>query len=158
MLIVCDSSPLIALAKCGKLDILETLFDKVLVPEQVYNELYVSEKPEAGRIAAWAQGKIDKAGSGNFSRAYSLLLDPGETSAIALYWERQADLLLIDERKGRKVAVENGINIIGIVGIFLLAKNRGLISAVKPFLDFLLNSSYYISDTLYRSALKAAKE
>jgi predicted nucleic acid-binding protein len=158
MLIICDSSPLIALAKCNKLDILDNLFDNVLIPEQVYTEFTFSGKPEAEKIAAWARGKVEKPKDVNVSRAYKFALDPGETAAIALYWEKAADLLLIDERKGRKTALKNGINVIGIVGIFLLAKNKGLIITVKPFLDLLLNSSYYISVALYRDALKSAKE
>jgi len=158
MLIVCDSSPLIALAKCDKLDFLDRLFDSVLVPEQVYREFSFSGKPEAEKIVAWARGKVEKPGSDNWLRANMLSLDPGETEAIALYWEKSADLLLIDERKGRKAAAENGVNIIGVVGIFIRSKNKGLIPAVKPFLDLLLNDSYYISTNLYRYALKITKE
>jgi predicted nucleic acid-binding protein len=158
MLIICDSSPLIALAKCGKLNILDSLFDAVLIPEQVFHEFSVSGKPEAAAIAAWARGKVDKPGETYLLKANDLSLGPGETAAIALYWEKSADFLLIDERKGRKVASQNGIQIIGIAGILLAAKNKGLISAVKPFLDLLLHSSYYISDSLYRIALKSAKE
>jgi predicted nucleic acid-binding protein len=158
MLIICDSSPLIALAKCGKLSFLGSLFEEVLIPEQVYREFSVSGKPEAAVIAAWAQGKIDKPGEAHLAKANALSLDPGETAAIALYWEKSADFLLIDERKGRIIAAQNGIKIIGIAGILLAAKNKGLIEAVKPFLDLLLNSSYYISNTLYQTALKSAKE
>ncbi|MDR1286222.1 MAG: DUF3368 domain-containing protein [Treponema sp.] len=47
---------------------------------------------------------------------------------------------------------------IGIAGILVAAKNKGLIGEVKPFLDLLLHSSCYISDSLYRIALKSAKE
>jgi predicted nucleic acid-binding protein len=158
MLIICDSSPLIALAKCDTLEILDNLFEKVLIPEQVYREFSFSGKSEAEKITAWAQGKVEKPGDSSLALANALSLDPGETEAIALYWEKSADLLLIDERKGRKVAVENGINIIGIVGIFLRAKKKRLIPAVKPFLDLLVNASYYISTSLYQHALKLAKE
>jgi predicted nucleic acid-binding protein len=117
MLIICDSSPLIALAKCGKLSLLDSLFDEVLIPEQVYHEFSVLGKPEAAAIAAWAREKIDKPGEVNMSKANALSLDPGETAAIALYWDRSADFLLIDERKGRIIAAQNGIKIIGIAGI-----------------------------------------
>jgi predicted nucleic acid-binding protein len=158
MIIICDSSPLIALAKCGKLSLLDSLFEEVLIPEQVYHEFSILGKPEATTIAAWAREKIDKPGEVHLAKANALSLDPGETAAIALYWEKSADFLLIDERKGRIIAAQNGIKIIGIAGILLAAKNNGLIDAVKPFLDLLLNSSYYISNTLYQTALKTAKE
>ena len=85
MLIVCDSSPLIALAKCDKLDFLDKLFDTVLLPEQVYREFSFSGKPEAGKITDWAHGKVEKPGNDNRLRANALSLDPGETEAIALY-------------------------------------------------------------------------
>jgi predicted nucleic acid-binding protein len=158
MLIICDSSPLIALAKCDKLDILDSLFEEVSIPVQVYREFSVSGKPESAKIITWAQGKIDEPGDAVLLKANTLSLDPGETAAIALYWEKSADFLLIDERKGRRIAAQNGIRIIGIVGIFVAAKNKGLINSVKPFLDLLLHSSYYISDSLYRIGLKSAKE
>jgi predicted nucleic acid-binding protein len=158
MLIICDSSPLIALSKCDKLDILDHLFDKALIPEQVYHEFSVLGKPEAAKITAWAQGKVDRPGDAHLLRAHTLSLGLGETAAIALYWEKSADFLFIDERKGRRIAAQNGIKIIGIVGILLAAKDKGLIRAVKPFLDLLLQSSYYISDSLYRTGLKSAKE
>jgi predicted nucleic acid-binding protein len=158
MLIICDSSPLIALAKCDKLDILDRLFEEVSIPVQVYHEFSVSGKPESTKMITWAQGKIDEPGEAALLRANTLSLDPGETAAIALYWEKSADFLLIDERKGRRIASQNGIKIIGIAGILVAAKNKGLIGEVKPFLDLLLHSSYYISDSLYRITLKAAKE
>jgi predicted nucleic acid-binding protein len=158
MLIVCDSSPLIALAKCDKLDILDSLFEEVVIPVQVCHEFSVSGKPESAKIITWAQGKINEPGDAVLLKANTLSLDPGEIAAIALYWEKSADFLLIDERKGRKIAAQNGIRIIGIVGILVAAKNKGLINSVKPFLDLLLHSSYYISDSLYRTGLKSAKE
>jgi predicted nucleic acid-binding protein len=74
MLIICDSSPLIALAKCGKLSLLDSLFEEVLVPEQVYHEFSVLGKPEAATIAAWARGKIGKPGGVSLSKANALSL------------------------------------------------------------------------------------
>ncbi|MDR1286223.1 MAG: hypothetical protein LBK08_01305 [Treponema sp.] len=62
MLIICDSSLLIALAKCDKLDIIDRLFEEVSIPVQVYREFSVSGKPESAKMITWAQGKIDEPG------------------------------------------------------------------------------------------------
>jgi predicted nucleic acid-binding protein len=158
MIIVCDASPLIALSLCDKLDLLDTLFKEVVIPEMVYKEVSREGKPEAGKIAAWARGKVQKAGKQTLVQAVNLSLDAGESEAIALYWERLADFLLIDEQRGRRIAVQSGIKIIGTLGILLLAKEQGLISVVKPLLDRLWESPIRISDFLYQDILKLANE
>jgi predicted nucleic acid-binding protein len=77
---------------------------------------------------------------------------------MALYWETEADFLLIDEKRGRLIAHRNGIKTIGTVGILLSSKQRGLISSVKPFLDMLLHNGFHISDILYHQILDRAGE
>jgi predicted nucleic acid-binding protein len=158
MIIVCDASPLIAFSICDKLDLLDTLFKEVVIPEMVYTEVSPEGKPEASKIAAWAQGKIQKAGKQSLFQVVNLNLDAGESEAIALYWEKSADFLLIDEQRGRRLATQSGIKIIGTLGILLLAKEKGLVNAVKPFLDQLWESPIRISNLLYQDILKLANE
>ncbi|MDR2143272.1 MAG: DUF3368 domain-containing protein [Treponema sp.] len=158
MIIVCDASPLIALSLCDKLDLLDTIFKEVVIPEMVYKEVSREGKPEAGKIAAWARGKVQKTGKQPLVQAINFNLDAGESEAIALYWERSADFLLIDEQRGRRLAAQSGIKIIGTLGILLLAKEKGLVSAVKPFLDQLWESPVRISHLLYQDILKLANE
>ena len=158
MIIICDSSPLIALSIIDRLALLDSLFKEVVVPVSVFNEAAVQEKPEARRIAEWAQGKIKAAADKHLMHSFSLLLDAGESEAMSLYFEEKADFLLIDERKGRKIAVYNKINVVGSLGILLLAKQKGLITLVKPFLDKLQQSYIRISDELYTKTLNLAKE
>jgi predicted nucleic acid-binding protein len=148
MIIVSDSSPLIALSLCGGLDILDHLFDEVLIPEQVYREIDVPGKPEAAEIALWARGRVVQAGAAHAGKARRLSLDPGETEAIALYWEKSADLLLIDEQRGRNAAAGAGIRVIGTAGLLLEAKKEGLIATIKPSLDVLRASGIRISNAL----------
>jgi predicted nucleic acid-binding protein len=158
MIIVCDASPLIALSLCNKLDLLDTLFKEVVLPERVYQEVSREGKPEAGKIAAWARGKVQKVGKQPLFQAINLSLDAGESEAITLYWEKAADFLLIDEQRGRRIAAQNGIKIIGTLGILLLAKEKGLVDVIKPFLDQLWASPIRISDSLYQDILKLAGE
>jgi predicted nucleic acid-binding protein len=158
MIIVSDSSPLIALSLCGALTILDQLFDEIIIPEQVYTEINIEGKPESAAITKWAQGKIMKAGSAHIGKAQNLSLDAGETEAIALYWEKSADLLLIDEQHGRSVATNAGIHVIGTVGLLLEAKKAGLLPAVKPSLDTIRANNIRISDALYQRVLAMAKE
>jgi predicted nucleic acid-binding protein len=158
MLIVCDSSALIALAVCDKLNLLDELYEEVCLPSKVYEEIHVAEKAESVKIARWAQGKIAAATAENIRKANTLGLDPGETEAIALYWDKSADRLLIDDSLAREVARQNGINITGSSGILLLAKEQGLIPAVKPYMDMIYRSDVYIAKAFYDEVLLLAGE
>jgi predicted nucleic acid-binding protein len=156
VIVVCDTSPVIALMICGKLYLLDSLFDEVWIPQSVYDELMVSGKPGIKEIDDWSLGKIKCVQNTQLVQVLSLTLDSGESEALALYWEKAADYLLIDEKRGRAIAVMNGANAIGTLGILLLAKSRGLLPSIKPSLDLLKNSSIRISSDLYERVLKAA--
>jgi predicted nucleic acid-binding protein len=158
MIVVCDTSPIVALIICDKLDLLDRLFNEVYIPQSVYEELTVSGKPGVNAIRDWAHGKVAIVQNTQLVHVLSLTLDLGESEALALYWEKSADYLLIDEKRGRTVAVMNGVMAIGTLGILLLAKNKGLLSLVKPSLDLLKDSSIRISSGLYKRVLKAAGE
>lgn len=86
-------------------------------------------------------------------------LDPGEAEAIVLAIELKADALLIDEKKGRKIAQEHGIIITGLLGILVDAKEEKLLRNVKPVLDKLVfEIGFRISPGLYQDILKKIKE
>ena len=158
MVIVSDTSPVIALTLCNKLDLLDKLFDRVCIPQAVFNELAVPDKPGAVEIVEWARDKVITVKDTAVVKALSLNLDPGESEALSLYWEIAADFLLIDEKRGRNIAHRNGVKTIGTVGILLSAKQRGLITSVKPFFEALLHNGYRISDNLYNQYLERAGE
>jgi predicted nucleic acid-binding protein len=120
VLVVADSSPLIYLSRAGAIHVLPALFDEVVVPRTVWDEA-VERRPSAPGIGALHQASwlrvVDDP-----SVELDLGLDPGETAAIALAESLRADLLLIDERAGRKVAQARGLSVRGTLGVLVQAK------------------------------------
>ncbi|MDP4709712.1 MAG: DUF3368 domain-containing protein [Saprospiraceae bacterium] len=77
-------------------------------------------------------------------------LDPGEAEAIILAKETQATFLVIDERKGRKLAEAHGLRIIGLLGVLIQAKKKGYIDLLRPILDTLIDQiGFRVSQQLY---------
>ncbi len=85
-------------------------------------------------------------------------LDPGETQAIGLALHMNADYLIIDEMNGRGEAVKLGIKTVGMLGIFLRAKEKGLILSVRPYLEKLQLTTFRMSASIYNATLKKAGE
>jgi predicted nucleic acid-binding protein len=158
MLIVCDSSPLFALAICNQLELLDKLYDTIILPDTVYAEISVSGKPHASDLAAWGKGRVVSVTNEELCKAFNLLLDRGEAEAMTLYKEKSADLLLIDEHKGRKIAEMYEIKIVGTLGILLKAKQEMLIPEIKSSIEILQKSTIRISGELYHRALEVAQE
>jgi predicted nucleic acid-binding protein len=158
MIIVCDRSPLFALAICDKLHLLEQMYETVLIPGAVYNEVSVSGKPNADKIQEWAHDKVARIKDDDFIQTLAEMLGMGDAEAIALYKAKNADYLLIDERKGRRIAESYNIKIIGTLGLLLLAKQKGLLESVKPCLELLQQSTIRIAPELYQTTLQRAGE
>lgn len=157
MILIADASALIALAACEGLQLLDTIFGDVWVPDVVSQEVSIIDKPYAERLQPYLQGKIRNVSMQNYVYldAYA---DAGETAAMLLYKEMQADYLLIDDKRGRKVAAINQINTIGSLGVLLLAKRIGLISSVAPLLVQIKASPVFISKGLIQTVLELAGE
>jgi predicted nucleic acid-binding protein len=158
MLIVSDASPIIALAVCGKLDLLDKLFNQVCIPQAVFDELSIADKPKSQEIIEWAKNKVISAQNKTVISALSLNLDQGESEALSLYWEINADFLLIDEKRSRIISLRNNIKTIGTIGVLIFAKQRGLVTLVKPLMDILKQNGFRISDILYHKILERTDE
>lgn len=128
MIVVSDTTAITTLIKAGREGLLAELFGEVLVPNAVFQELLRSHPilPAFLRRAEITDS-ADVAALGS-------QLGRGESEAIVLAFELKADFLLIDERRGRRIAQERHLKIIGLLGIVLLAHGRGLIAAVRPLL------------------------
>lgn len=155
MIVISDSTPIISLLKINKLELLEKLFGTVQIPKGVFAEL--TENPRFLN-----ESKVVK--ESNFIQVVneidedyvSLLrrstgLDLGESEAIYLSDNGKADILLMDEVRGREVAVRMGIRIMGTIGILTVAYEDALLSKeeIKEAIDILRNTGRHISERLY---------
>ncbi len=106
-----DASPILNLARIGRLDLLPTLFGKVLIPTAAYEELKNSlgDFPEPTTLFSLPWLIVDAPEDRNQVQALRESLDHGEAEAIALTMVRRAGLLLVDERRGRAIARAMGI-------------------------------------------------
>lgn len=134
MLVVSNSSPLIALARLSYLDLLQALYGEIVIPQAVYQEVVQGGNGRAGsaavQVAPWISTQTVRD-----TIAVDILreqLDRGESEAIVLALETQAQLLLIDEARGRRIAQSRRLTHIGTVGIIVLAKRRNLIPSGPP--------------------------
>lgn len=161
MIVVSDTSPLNYLAQIGALFVLPGLFERVLIPVAVQVELRagIGKAPVLEEVlnAPWLE--ICHVAPSPLLDSLMEELDRGECEAIALATELGVDFVLIDEAAGRRVAVEHGLTPVGIAGVLVEAKSRGLIPAVRPFLDRLLSTTTMrLAPLIYNQALRHAGE
>jgi len=161
MKVVCNASPLINLARIGKLGLLRELYNELIIPEAVWHEVVVEGAGQPGaeevKVADWI--KTQSVANRDFKRALRQELDAGEAEAIVLALEIGAELLLMDERLGREVTWHFGLRCTGLIGILIEAKRKGRVSAIKPYLDSLRNiAGFRVSNELYLRVLQDEKE
>ena len=161
MSVVCNSSPLINLARIGHLDLLRQLYGEVVIPEAVWHEVVVAGVGQPGadevRAAPWVRRRPVE--NKHLVRALRQELDAGEAEAIALALEIEADLLLMDERLGRENARYLGVHTIGLIGAIVEARHKGLIEAVAPYLTALRTiAGFHLREALYKRVLQDAGE
>ena len=157
MILVADASALIALSACDSLALLEALFGTVLVPQAVFLEVAAVDKPQSDRPRSYLQGKVRAVDMRGFV-FLDAFADAGETQAMLLYKELAADYLLIDDKRGRKVAKINQIKTVGSLGVLLQAKRAGLISRVAPLIEKIAASPVFMSESLIQTVLDLADE
>ncbi|HEY5176332.1 MAG TPA: DUF3368 domain-containing protein [Terriglobales bacterium] len=156
MIVVSDTSPILNLARIGRLELLASLYKQVLIPPAVFGELAVSRNAALPGIDMASVSWIIVETPKDQDRVRELRddLDAGEAEAIVLAVERHAELLLVDERRGRRIAMALGLRITGLLGVLADAKRAGLIESIKPVLDELIqNAKFWIGPELYREVL-----
>ena len=153
MIVVSDTSIITALLQIGQLDLLEKLFRQVLIPEAVRDEL--SKKHPSLPAYLHCEPVKDSA------EVQRLLaeIDLGEAEAIVLAKEFHADVLLIDEVKGRRVAEREGLRFIGLMAVLVQAKQKALVPSVRVLTAELERvADFRVSAVIKSAAFKKAGE
>ena len=157
MIIVSDTSIIANLLVIQRLDILRAVFFEVLIPPAVNAEVMALEGIGTDLSKYKSADWIKVVSPKNELKVATLreVLDEGESQAIALALEIHCELLLIDERLGTKVAKNEGLSTLGLIGLLILAKKRNLISAVKPFLvELKEKAGFWLGVSLVEQILK----
>lgn len=157
-MIICNTSPLIALAVIDRLDLLDALFGEWLAPKHVARESTIDGKPFSRRLSDRLPGHVVNVEQNPLVDALSLTLDRGEAEVIALAEAKGSYLVLMDDRKGRRVARTRNLRVIGTVGVLLRAQRQGRVIKIRPLLDEMIRNSIRVSRALYAKALVIAQE
>ena len=155
MIIISDTGPLISLAGIDKLYLLEELYGDIYIPQAVWDEIQplieLFDIPDVKKY----ETKIKKLATKNI---YADFADYGESEAIVLYKELNANYLLIDDSEARTFAENHSINCMGALAVLIDAKNAGLIGALRPLFEMLLANNRYYSILLLNRILQENNE
>lgn len=151
-----NTGPIIALTGIGQLDLLRRLFGAVFIPPAVAAEIKDENSVKALRQTEWIT--VQPVTGVLAVQVLQNELDTGESEAIVLARELHAELLLLDERTATRKARSIGLQTIGTLGLLLLAKEQGIVRAIKPMLGELRQSGFHMSIPLYRQVLESAGE
>ena len=135
-LIIAGASSIIGLQNAGRLDLLKVVYEEIRITEEVKREVG-TDLPE------WV--KIIEISNRDIQNVLELEVDKGEASAITAALENKDSTLIIDEKRGRRVAKRLGVKVIGTIGVIILGKDLGLIEAGKPVLEALIKKGFRIS-------------
>jgi len=156
--VISNTTPIITLLTISKLDLLQKIYGKIIIPEGVYQEI--------------EQGK-EKSFYTNLSKIewieiltikdmeplkYLHDLDKGEAEVIVLANELKADLVIIDEKLGRQFAEYFNLKVTGTIGVLLKAKELGLINNIKPLINKMQENGIWLNNILINKILYLANE
>lgn len=162
-LVIADAGPLIALARIGQFQLFHDLYDEIWIPPAVLSELRLdTQRPgvaflQQALTAGWLRVAAVR-GRGGELASLKRLLDAGEAEAMLLAEQMNARFLIIDDRKGRMIARRRGIPVVGLAGVLLAAKTRGLLPQVGPALAALAVQGYRLSNNLIMKIIQLAGE
>jgi len=153
MIVVSDTTAITTLLKAGEERVLQRLFNEVIVPQAVWDELRV--------FHSWLPDFVSLRLVGDVTRRFpeTEALGRGEAEAIKLAKEINADVLLTDDRKARAAATELAINALGLLGVVVQARLSGQIQSARTLIEAIeTRGGLYLSDSVKAEALKLTGE
>ena len=154
--VVANTTPLIALADIGQLELLRHLYGEILIPQAVLEEIESEPAKSMVSNASWIRKvAIEAVDRKNMFKAR---LHAGEVEAIILAEESKADLIIIDDNAAKKTAKYLGYNVTGTLGVLLKAKAEAYVEKVEPLMNLLIDDGLYIDQKTKELALKKAGE
>ena len=159
MIIISDTSPLICLLHLNKVNLFQELFINVIIASAFFGELINAKIINETFLQSNPFIQIKTLLNRKEVLELRNVLDEGESEAIVLSKELNADLLLIDEDRGRKFAIKYGLTIKSVLGVLLQAKEKGLILKIKPLIERLqIEINFRINKNLLQKILIEANE
>lgn len=160
MEVVSNSSPLIHLAKTGRLNLLEALYGQVSIPEKVYLECTdtVHHREEVEAISQTDLIKRHSIEDKRLSRLLYSEIDAGEAEALVLALESSADLILLDDQEARNKARKLELPVTGTLGVLLKAHTKGLIDSLEDEIYKLQTSGFWLSQSIIDTVLSWSNE
>ena len=156
---VINASPIILLAKAGLIHFVPLIARPLVIPDPVAAE--IRECREVDAAVRWTEGD----GKQFIRSAVDELIDlrtadigPGERSVISWVAANPGFVAVLDDAEARLAARSLGVPVLGTVGIFLNLKKAGLITEITTHLANIRRVGGYISDSLFREALRRAAE
>jgi uncharacterized protein len=158
-IVVCNTTPLIALSLVDQLHLLQALYQSVLIPPAVHREVSRGGSRGVGVGALKASTWIRVVELRDPARAELLSdLDRGEAEVLALALKLDAEIVIIDEKLARRHAKRLGVPLTGTLGVLLRAKRQRLIGEIRPFVEQLRRGGIRLSDAVVEEALRLANE
>jgi predicted nucleic acid-binding protein len=157
--LVVNTSPLLALAAAGHLDVLRERFARVIVPYEVAQEIEAGGRTQFAREEFRAASWLDKrSASIPVSPLLQSTLDPGEAAVVALATTEQIPMVAIDETVGRRIARLHGLTVTGSLGILIRAKQEGAQIELRTAIGRMRQQGIWLSEALERECLRIAGE
>lgn len=158
--IISNSTPLIALNKISKLELLQKIYKEIIIPYAVYEEVILESNTNTTNNFIKECGfiKIISIKNEEAKKMFATSLHKGEVEVMILAKELGADTCIIDDLLARKYAKYYNLKITGTIGVIIKAKELGLISEIRPIMNELISSGIYIDEKLFNKVLKIAGE
>lgn len=157
MIVVSDSSPLIALSSVDRLDLLHLLFDTVIIPVSVRDEVMGTAAKIMVELPSFIC--VEPVAAELPVRFLKLNLHVGESEAIALALERGIQGIILDDKQAREIAAELGLKVIGTLGLLILAKRKGFLTEVRPIMVQIIERvNFRIATSVLNRALSLIDE